>query len=59
MVSETGNRRSQNSAGPAAQPERKPGAAWDFEIEATAIVRSANSGKSNGEWKPEPKVSSS
>ena len=37
-------RRAQNSAGPTAQPERKPGAAWDFEIEETTIVRSARSG---------------
>src|SRR3546814_17649899 len=51
MVSETGSSFEQNSVGPAAQPLRKPGAACDLEIDETTIVRSANSGMSNGEAK--------
>ena len=59
MVSETESSRVQNSAGPIAQPLRKPGAACDFEIDETTMVRSARSGLSKGEAKVALKTSCS
>jgi hypothetical protein len=50
MVSESGSRRSQNSAGPTHQPERKPGAAWDLEMEeATTRGRRDRAGRGASE----------
>ena len=54
MVSESGNSRAQNSAGPTHQPDRNPGAACDFEIDEATTTRSANSAKSSGEVKGTP-----
>jgi hypothetical protein len=41
MVSDKGKARVQNAADAHSQPDRNPGAAWDFEIEAAAITRSS------------------
>ncbi|MNT32523.1 hypothetical protein D3C72_1684100 [compost metagenome] len=59
MVSDTGSSLLVNSAGPTAQPLRKPGAACDLEIDETTMVRSARSGLSNGEAKTASNTSSS
>ena len=49
IVSDSGSKCFMNSAGPTHQPDRKPGAAWDLEIEAVTTVRSARSGWLSGE----------
>jgi len=59
IVSESGSSRSAQSAEATAQPERKPGAAWDLEIEDTTTARSASSDRSNGEAKETPSKTSS
>ena len=44
MVSDSGNSASVKARGPTHQPLRKPGAAWDLEIEDAATARSSSPG---------------
>ena len=58
-LSATGNNRAENSAGPTHQPDRNPGAACDFEIDAVTTTRSAKSAISKGDTNSAPSNTSS